>query len=163
MLSMNIIFNLKHSTYCENPTFLSIYETSKKYRETKKSVLTAHKPFKKCISTFGVKCFFRTFRLNPWSQPSENILRTGVRPFLSLEFMRVCLSGVHSICTIWLFKKCDFRFLVYIFQVQNSRNGLEFSVKLNLHKMFFPKCYFSWTTHESRALRATLPCRCNLV
>ena len=53
-----------------------------------------------------------------------------------------CLSVCPSVwCALNLhnvgFKKCDFRsfMYMYIFQVQNSRNVLEFSVKLKLHNV----------------------------
>ena len=46
----------------------------------------------------------------------------------------VCPAGcalLHNVAS----KKCDFRFFVSILQVQNSRNGLEFSGTLNLHNV----------------------------
>ena len=61
-----------------------------------------------------------------------------------------CALNLHNVG----FKKSDFRSFVYIFQVQNSRNVLEFSVKLKLHNVAFKQ--------HTIGLRATLPCRCNL-
>ena len=73
--------------------------------------------------------------------------------------LSVCLSDVFNLHNVD-FKKCDFRILVYIFQVQNSRNVLEFSVKLKLHNVAFLKMNFRnigfdsffdhfWTCSES--------------
>ena len=56
-----------------------------------------------------------------------NRVRASVRP------SGWCALNLHNVG----FKKCDFRSFVYIFQVQNSRNVLEFSVKLKLHNVAF--------------------------